>query len=127
MLNYLIIKLISICITEISSTTKASYKQCDMEHPYKFHPTNCHLFYQCAPGPSGNEFVEKSCGENMFYNPQVQVCDWPANVMSIRPECSVEQRTTPNRVEWTNDQVKYNSTTLSTLAKNILTTSTIIF
>ena len=127
MINYLIIKLTSICITEISSTTKASYKQCDMEHPYKPHPTNCHLFYQCAPGPSGNEFVEKSCGENMFYNPQAQVCDWPANVMSIRPECSVEQKTTPNRVEWTSDQVKYNSTTLSTLAKNILTTSTIIF
>ncbi|KOX75564.1 Hemocytin [Melipona quadrifasciata] len=107
---------------EISSTTKASYKQCDMEDPYKSHPTNCHLFYQCAPGPNGNEFVEKSCGENMFYNPQAQVCDWPANVMLIRPECSVEQRTTPNRVEWTSDQVKYNSTTLSTLTKNILTT-----
>ncbi|XP_043601962.1 hemocytin isoform X2 [Bombus pyrosoma] len=109
--------------SEIPSTTeKPTYKECNMEHPYESHPTNCHLFYQCTPGLSGNEFVEKSCGENMFYNPQIQVCDWPANVISVRPECSMKQ-TMPNRTEWTTDnKTKYKSTTSTTLEKNIITT-----
>lgn len=118
----------SIHITEIPSTTKKpTYKECSMEHPYESHLTNCHLFYQCTPGLNGNEFVEKSCGENMFYNPQIQVCDWPANVISVRPECSTKQ-TMPNKTEWTTDKkTKYESTTSTTLQKNIITTSMIYF
>lgn len=116
----------SIYITEIPSTTKKpTYKECNMEHPYESHPTNCHLFYQCTPGLNGNEFVEKSCGENMFYNPQIQVCDWPANVISVRPECSMKQ-TMPNTTEWTTDNTtKYTSITSTTLQKNI--TASIIY
>nr|XP_034190302.1 hemocytin [Osmia lignaria] len=95
----------------ISSTVNAMFEECNMEQPYKPHPMDCRLFYQCSPGPNGNEFVEKSCGENMFYNPQIQVCDWPASVIQIRPECSVEQTST--KTEWT----KY-----TTLGKNIITT-----
>lgn len=117
----------SIHITEIPSTTKKpTYKECNMEHPYESHPTNCHLFYQCTPGLNGNEFVEKSCGENMFYNPQIQVCDWPANVISVRPECSMKQ-TIPNTTEWTTDNTtEYKNTTSTTLQKDI-TTSMIYF
>ncbi|XP_012135564.1 hemolectin [Megachile rotundata] len=98
--------------TEIPSTVKP-FEECSMEQPYKTHPTDCRLFYQCAPGTKGNEYVEKSCGQNMFYNPQSQVCDWPANVMQIRPECLTEKRTSGNKT----------TTTITTSEKNVTTTN----
>lgn len=100
----------------LAETSSTMFEECNMEQPYKPHPMDCRLFYQCAPGPNGNEYVEKSCGENMFYNPQIQVCDWPASVIQIRPECLSEQTST--KTEWTK---------FTTLGKNIITTSMIIF
>lgn len=29
----------------------------------------------------------------MFYNPHTLVCDWPGNVILVRPECSYTQTT----------------------------------
>ncbi|XP_053978189.1 hemocytin [Hylaeus volcanicus] len=109
-------------ITVTPTSVIPTYEECSVEHPNKPHPTDCHLFYQCTPGMNGNEFVEKSCGENMFYNPQLQICDWPANVIFLKPECS-EKRTTSTKTEWTIDQKTKHRTTISTtLEKNITTT-----
>ena len=47
-------------------------------------PNDCHSFYQCFDtiGPP----VKMSCGF-LHFNPIQLACDWPANVISIRPEC----------------------------------------
>lgn len=110
---------------DISTATETDlFGKCNIEFPTEPHPTDCHLFYQCTPGLNGNEFIKKSCGENMFYNPQTQVCDWPATVMLIRPECSMKQ-ITPNKIEWTSDKkIKYKTTTSTTLKKNIIISKT---
>lgn len=31
--------------------------------------------------------VEKTCGPDMFYNPQTKTCDWEDNVLAIKPIC----------------------------------------
>lgn len=64
--------------------------QCDDPmHPSHKHPTDCHKFYECTPSATSNKphAVLKTCGANMMYNPVAMVCDWPASVMQIRPEC----------------------------------------
>ena len=47
-------------------------------------PSDCHSFYQCFDtiGPP----IKMSCGF-LHFNPLANVCDWPANVINIRPEC----------------------------------------
>ena len=47
-------------------------------------PSDCHSFYQCFDkiGPP----VKMSCGF-LHFNPIASACDWPANVINIRPEC----------------------------------------
>lgn len=92
------------------------HEECSMEHPYKPHPTDCHLFYQCSVGIDGNEFVEKSCGQNMFYNSQIQNCDWPANVILLRPECSLITAETESTID-TNMQTK--TTIITTINRNV--------
>lgn len=110
---------------DISPATEINlFGKCNIEFPNKPHSTDCHLFYQCVPGINGNEFIKKSCGEDMFYNPQTQVCDWPATVILIRPECGMKQ-ITPNKIEWTSDKkIKYKTTTSTTLEKNIIISKT---
>lgn len=80
------------CILETtaieSTTTLIISEPCDVSKPNQIHPTDCHLFYQCVPGFSEAKLVEKSCGSSMLYNPDLQVCDWPSNVLLKRPECA---------------------------------------
>lgn len=59
----------------------------DLSQMYREHPTDCQLFYQCAPGEHGAELVEKSCGPHTMYNPITKVCDFASSVIDIRPEC----------------------------------------
>ncbi|XP_075969965.1 hemolectin isoform X2 [Anticarsia gemmatalis] len=51
--------------------------------PNEPHPSDCTKFYECAP--SG--VVLKDCGPGTMYNPVTMVCDWPASVALVRPEC----------------------------------------
>ncbi|KAF2349151.1 WxxW domain, partial [Trinorchestia longiramus] len=73
---------------------------CDVNAPAKLH-ARCDKFYECAPMSRTSGFlVEKSC-QDTFYNPETQTCDWPANVIRIRPECAeqpVEEGTGPEIV-----------------------------
>ncbi|XP_026747695.1 hemocytin-like [Trichoplusia ni] len=53
-------------------------------HPSEAHPTDCSKFYECSPdGP-----VLKECGVGTWYNPNTMVCDWPAAVLAVRPDCA---------------------------------------
>ncbi|KAK2585761.1 hypothetical protein KPH14_010370 [Odynerus spinipes] len=109
-------------ITETSSaiptTTKAQNNVCELENSYKKHPTDCHLFYHCAQ----NVWVEKTCGPDMFYNSEFKVCDWPSNVMFLRPECSLKQ-TTPSEIEWIkNTTTSYENKLITSYQKNVTTT-----
>lgn len=55
------------------ATTELPMGPCDPATPNREHPTDCHLFYHCVPGMMGAELVEKTCGEDMMYNPETQV------------------------------------------------------
>ncbi|XP_066594945.1 hemocytin-like [Prorops nasuta] len=104
-------------VTPIENTTEdiSRYDNCDVTQPNKEHPSNCHLFYQCVPGLMGtNEFVEKTCGPNMFYNPRISVCDWPYNVLIFKPECGVEQTT----FEVLNNITTIDVEVVTTISKN---------
>lgn len=90
--------------TELTTTTTSTttappkYLPCDVARPNQPHPKDCHAFYQCVPGLEGPELVEKSCGPDMLYNPDTQVCDWPATVALLRPECGSTPVTTVSPV-----------------------------
>ncbi|KAI8441638.1 hypothetical protein MSG28_015198 [Choristoneura fumiferana] len=40
------------------------------------HESDCTKFYYCVHG----EKQERECRDDLFFNPAIQVCDWPANV-----------------------------------------------
>lgn len=61
---------------------------CDVNHPNSRHIMDCHRFYHCKDTAEGPELVEKTCGPYMMYNHETQVCDWPATVIALRPECA---------------------------------------
>ena len=91
--NRLIVSSASRPPTSVVSTVLPMNEQCDTTHPNKAHPTDCRIFYQCAPTLNGLELIEKTCGPTMMYNPISQVCDWPGIVFSIRPECMFSDTT----------------------------------
>ncbi|CAH2073181.1 unnamed protein product, partial [Iphiclides podalirius] len=79
--------------------------QClDSTHPNHPHPTDCRKFYECTPEPGNlpgqKHAVVKECDAGLLYNPVAMVCDWPASVIALRPECGTTtttgfQETTP--------------------------------
>lgn len=61
---------------------------CDTSTPHVEHPLSCYKFLHCHPAPNGSYiFAEKNCGPDMMYNPVHMVCDWPANVIALKPNC----------------------------------------
>ncbi|CAG4913028.1 unnamed protein product [Colias eurytheme] len=75
--------------------------QClNASHPNNPHPTDCSKFYECTPGlMSQVHAVEKSCPPGLMYHPGLMVCDWPAAVIAVRPECgqiTTEEVTSPS-------------------------------
>jgi Chitin binding Peritrophin-A domain. len=61
---------------------------CDVNNPNSRDTVDCHRFYHCKDTAEGPELVEKTCGPYMMYNHEKQVCDWPATVIALRPECA---------------------------------------
>ncbi|XP_039747124.1 hemocytin isoform X2 [Pararge aegeria] len=71
-------------------TTAEPFQCLDSTHPNYQHPTNCGQFYECTPdllNPGKIHTVLKNCSDGLMYNPTAMVCDWPASVVAIRPEC----------------------------------------
>ncbi|KAJ8725925.1 hypothetical protein PYW08_004108 [Mythimna loreyi] len=86
--------------------------------PNEPHPSDCTKFYECAPsGP-----VLKSCGPGTLYNNVTMVCDWPFNVVVIRPECggttagaaSTTTSTTPATAAPQESTVTYSTPSITT-------------
>lgn len=106
--------------TEASVPTKN--EECDPAHPNSPHPTNCHLYYQCVPTPTGHELVERPCGPGTLYDARAQVCNLPAEVLRTRPECSVKQTTT-SETEWKETSTGTgNKKTVTTSEKKVVST-----
>ena len=67
---------------------------------YLEHETNCSLFYHCRHGRP----VLKSCVSPTLFNPEQLNCDWPENVLRVRPTCQLDSSSeifaaTPTPVE----------------------------
>lgn len=114
--------------TEISTETGKNDLECDVAQPNLPHPTNCQLFYQCVPTLTGYELIERSCGPGTLYNSETLVCDWPTEVLRIRPECSVASGQTTQasgRTEWSSTAGGHYENTLSTTVKKIVSTTNV--
>ena len=57
---------------------------CNPNEPLRPHETECEKYLQCDHG----DWLIRDCAPGTFYNPSTMVCDWPANVAMIRPECA---------------------------------------
>ncbi|XP_055854171.1 hemocytin [Episyrphus balteatus] len=62
---------------------------------YKEYPGDCFKFLQCLPKFDGTwDYVEKTCGPSMMFNPVFHVCDHIASVQAIKPMCGEKVETT---------------------------------
>jgi len=67
--------------------------------PHVEYPGDCHKFKHCMPQQDGTyKYAIKNCGDSMMYNPISMVCDWPAAVIAIKPECGQPGTSRPDRV-----------------------------
>lgn len=77
----------------IMQTTKKPWftlgsEVCDPGVPHVEFPGDCHKFRHCQPNVNNSyTYAIKTCGDTMMYNPNSMICDWPASVISIKPEC----------------------------------------
>ena len=75
-----------IIIFSVEGVSESSLFDCSGSSAQRYYaaPSDCHSFYQCfdKKGPP----VKMSCGF-LHFNPLASACDWPANVINIRPEC----------------------------------------
>ena len=53
---------------------------------YLEHESNCSLYYHCNHGAP----VIKSCLSPTLFNPEQLNCDWPGNVLRVRPSCQLD-------------------------------------
>lgn len=61
---------------------------CDPSIPNVEHPFSCSKYLQCIMAQNGSfVYTERTCGDTMMFNPKLMVCDWPASVKSIKPNC----------------------------------------
>ncbi|VVD02631.1 unnamed protein product [Leptidea sinapis] len=78
----------------------APFQCLNSSHPNNPHPHDCSKFYECTPDPANPEqphTVLKDCPPGLMYHPQLMVCDWPSNVLPIRPECSTDTTMAPTK------------------------------
>ena len=64
---------------------------------------DCRSYYQCVNsyGPP----TKQTCPDNLQFNPVVQRCDRPENVVNVRPECSTSIWLTQETLQLSNAQV----------------------
>lgn len=61
---------------------------CDPSVPHIEHPKSCYKFLHCQPSLNGSYiYAVKTCYPDMMFNPISMVCDWPASVKAIKPDC----------------------------------------
>lgn len=66
-------------------------QKCDsLMAEYKEHPEDCHRFLHCTPKSTGEwTYVEKTCGDNMMFNPVMNTCDHIRVVQELKPMCNI--------------------------------------
>ena len=64
---------------------------------------DCRSYYQCVNsyGPP----TKLSCPDNLQFNPVLQRCDRPENVVNVRPECSTSIWLTQETLRFSNARV----------------------
>ncbi|XP_031350529.1 uncharacterized protein LOC116176191 [Photinus pyralis] len=67
---------------------------CDTSQPNKPHPSDCYLYYRCEATADGGELTGRTCGPMLMFNSAKLKCDFPSNVVKIRPECGATVTTT---------------------------------
>lgn len=64
--------------------------ECDVAKPHLEHPFSCYKFLQCSPTVNITyEYIEKTCGHTMMFNPVSMTCDFDYNVIKLKPKCGV--------------------------------------
>ena len=56
--------------------------QC-LDASFRKHSSDCSKYYECVNGAMSM----RTCGPETMFNHINSVCDWPANVYKVRPEC----------------------------------------
>ena len=65
-------------------------RECSSSVPHVEHPFSCYKFLHCSPTVNNTwEYVEKTCGPSMMFNPDSMICDWDYNVIKIKQKCGV--------------------------------------
>jgi len=70
------------CLAEDNSTIPPKCEDYAPETKYIPHPLNCSLFWECGPDHEHclNECPQAGGGIILYFNPILNVCDWPDNV-----------------------------------------------
>lgn len=81
-------------IVSSTSITEEHYElpyyitMCDPSVPHIEHPNSCYKFLHCQPSTNGSYiYAVKTCYPDMMFNPKAMVCDWPASVKAMKPQC----------------------------------------
>lgn len=75
-------------ITQPTTPTPYTNSVCNSAIPHVEFPGDCYKFLHCQPHDNLSwRYVEKTCGPSMMFNPIAMVCDWPASVKLLKPEC----------------------------------------
>jgi len=67
------------------TTIEASAVECpDGGAPFVPHPTDCSLYYQC----NGDLPILMDCPDGLYFDPQLNVCNWPDQVDCQNKDCT---------------------------------------
>ncbi|XP_075237780.1 hemolectin [Lycorma delicatula] len=91
-------------ITSTSTTTTTEAPICDITNPLSAHPLDCSFYYQCEDTQNGLRKIERSCPNNLWFNPSTKKCDVQQNVLLINANCKNETETicTETWTDWIN-------------------------
>jgi len=99
---------------------------CDPRVPQVEHPESCYKFLLCQKSPNGTfVYAEKSCGDNLMFNPQIKDCDWPPNVQKIKPVCGKGLEILNQVTSRKPEQITTTTTTSTPLLPVIIVQSTV--
>jgi len=62
--------------TTTTVSVQANLPECSQGSIYLPHPSDCSKFFHCSNG----EAQEKECQAGLYFNPNINVCDFPINV-----------------------------------------------
>ena len=80
-------------VHQASALIKAPGDECDVSLINTIFPDDCQAFFHCD-GVAGRpgKAVKKMCGPGTLFHPVTMICDWPASVFKVRPECDPDNR-----------------------------------